>query len=248
LPFNGSGVYIPPASPGAFNPAISGQNATPAAWNTLLADISMALSTTITKDGQTTISQDIPFAGHKITDLGDATSLTDALNRQGAWYKYAEQDLVAQSLVDFTDIPAEVNNLQCVFEALPTANGSTFRLQTYGADGVLDTGGSDYSDAGLLMSSGAVASFGITGANVRLIGTELISTSIPVGITGQLTAANIQAATYTKFMGVTAFWSGSTFNTCSVMGVRNEADRITGFRVSVSAGVFTGKFTLFASA
>jgi hypothetical protein len=40
------------------------------------------LSNCITKDGQTTITANIPFNGRKITGLGDATADTDALNRQ----------------------------------------------------------------------------------------------------------------------------------------------------------------------
>lgn len=40
------------------------------------------LSTAICKDGQTTISADIPFNNKKITGLGDAAAGTDALNRQ----------------------------------------------------------------------------------------------------------------------------------------------------------------------
>lgn len=38
------------------------------------------LSTAITKDGQTTITANIPFASFKITDLGNGTALTDAAN------------------------------------------------------------------------------------------------------------------------------------------------------------------------
>lgn len=80
MPFNGSGVYSAPSLPGSFNPATGGQNATPDAWNTLLADISTALSTTITRDGQSTISQNIPFNNKKITGLATGTAGTDAVN------------------------------------------------------------------------------------------------------------------------------------------------------------------------
>lgn len=80
MPFNGSGTYSGPSSPGAFNPALAGQQATPAAWNALLADLSAALSTTITRDGQSTVTADIPFSGHKLTGVGDATARGDAPN------------------------------------------------------------------------------------------------------------------------------------------------------------------------
>lgn len=77
MPFS-SGVYSPPSSPGAFNPATSGQAATPTAWNALLADISTALSTTILKDGTQAVTADIPFANHKLTGLANGTAATDA--------------------------------------------------------------------------------------------------------------------------------------------------------------------------
>ncbi len=80
MPFNGSGNYVAPSSPGAFNPAISGQQADPSSWNTLLDDLETALSTTITRDGQSTITANIPWAGFKITGLGAGTAATDAVN------------------------------------------------------------------------------------------------------------------------------------------------------------------------
>lgn len=42
------------------------------------------LSNTITRDGQSTISANIPWNSKRITSLGDATADTDALNRQSA--------------------------------------------------------------------------------------------------------------------------------------------------------------------
>jgi len=81
MPFNGSGVYSFPSLPGSFNPAISGQQATPADWNTLAADITAnGLSNVICKDGQTVITANIPLAGFKLTGVGSGTAQTDAVN------------------------------------------------------------------------------------------------------------------------------------------------------------------------
>ncbi len=76
MPFNGSGTYSAPSLPGSWNPAASGQDATPDDWNTLLADLSLALSTCLTTDGQSTISANIPMSGFKFTGVGDATTRT----------------------------------------------------------------------------------------------------------------------------------------------------------------------------
>lgn len=73
MPFNGSGAYSAPSLPGSFNPAISGQDATPDDWNDFLADLELALSTCWTTDGQSTITANQPMSGFKFTGVGDAT-------------------------------------------------------------------------------------------------------------------------------------------------------------------------------
>ncbi len=76
MPFNGSGVFTAVSLPGSFNPAISGQDATPDDWNSLLDDIELGLSTCWTTDGQSTITANQPMAGFKFTGVGDATART----------------------------------------------------------------------------------------------------------------------------------------------------------------------------
>lgn len=80
MPFNGSGTYSAPSLPGSFNPAVTGQSATPADWNSLLADLSTALSTTMTRDGQSVVTADISLNNHLIQNLADAVSPQDAAN------------------------------------------------------------------------------------------------------------------------------------------------------------------------
>ncbi len=75
-----SGVWTPPSLPGSWSPAISGQDATPADWNTLLAAIAAGLSTTICRDGQSTVTADIPFAGFRLKGVGAGILTTDAAN------------------------------------------------------------------------------------------------------------------------------------------------------------------------
>ncbi len=79
MPFSG-GIWTPPALPGSWSPAISGQAATPGDWNTLLTAIAAGLSTMICKDGQSVVAADIPFAGFKLKAVGNATLVSDAPN------------------------------------------------------------------------------------------------------------------------------------------------------------------------
>lgn len=63
------------------------------------------LSTCITKDGQTTISANIPFNNKRITGLGDASADTDALNRQtgdGRYLYMARADVASASTTDLS--------------------------------------------------------------------------------------------------------------------------------------------------
>ena len=78
--FNGSGIWTAPSLPGSFNPAISGQQATPTDWNTLLMALSQGLSTLICKDGQSIVQADIPFASFRLKGVGNAVLSTDAPN------------------------------------------------------------------------------------------------------------------------------------------------------------------------
>ncbi len=79
MPFSG-GIWTPPSLPGSWSPAISGQAATPADWNTLLTAIAAGLSTMICKDGQSTVAADIPFAGFRLKGVGAGVLVSDAAN------------------------------------------------------------------------------------------------------------------------------------------------------------------------
>jgi len=54
------------------------------AFNLLTADLATGLSTCITKDGQSTVTADIPFGGFKITELGVGTAFDDGASVQNA--------------------------------------------------------------------------------------------------------------------------------------------------------------------
>lgn len=66
MPFNGAGAYSPP---GADFPAVALTLIESAHFNNVINDIATALSTCITKDGQTTITQNLPMGGFKHTGV-----------------------------------------------------------------------------------------------------------------------------------------------------------------------------------
>lgn len=78
MPRNGTGTYVPPAS--SWNPGINGVTATTADWNALLVDMTAALSQSISSDGQTPMTGNLPMGNNKITGLAAGTANTDAIN------------------------------------------------------------------------------------------------------------------------------------------------------------------------
>lgn len=67
MPYNGSGAYEAPAN--SWNPAIGGTTIDSADFNSLLSDLETALSSVVTKDGQTTITANLPMSGFKHTGV-----------------------------------------------------------------------------------------------------------------------------------------------------------------------------------
>lgn len=74
MPYNGSGAF---AAPGASFPAVSGALIESAKYNAVVNDIATGLSTAIAKDGQTTVTANLPMAGYRHTGVGNAVSRTD---------------------------------------------------------------------------------------------------------------------------------------------------------------------------
>jgi len=76
MSYNGSGTFQINTSG---QPVVTGTVISSTAFNSLTADLATGLSTAITKDGQTTVTANIPMANFKITGLGAATVGTDAV-------------------------------------------------------------------------------------------------------------------------------------------------------------------------
>lgn len=78
MAFNGSGTFTR-----IYNWVVdkaNGINITASRMDTEFDGIATGLSNCITKDGQTTLTANIPFANYKITGLGNGTARSDAIN------------------------------------------------------------------------------------------------------------------------------------------------------------------------
>jgi len=76
MSYNGSGTFQINTSG---QPVVTGTVISSTAFNSLTSDLATGLSTAITKDGQTTVTANIPLSNFKITGLGAATAAADAV-------------------------------------------------------------------------------------------------------------------------------------------------------------------------
>ncbi|HAG05311.1 MAG TPA: hypothetical protein DCG68_00455 [Cryomorphaceae bacterium] len=75
MAFNGAGVFVIDSTG---QPVVSATTISSSVFNAFTADVATGLSTCITKDGQQTVTANIPFGGFKLTGVGAATARTDA--------------------------------------------------------------------------------------------------------------------------------------------------------------------------
>lgn len=124
MPYNGSGSFSPP---GTDYPAVSGALATAAHRNAIDADFATGLSTCLTKDGQQTVTANLPMSGFKLTGLGDGSAGTDSAtigNMQAGTGVYVATVGGTADVITLTPSPA----------IAAYAAGQTFRFIASGAN------------------------------------------------------------------------------------------------------------------
>lgn len=77
MSFNGNGTFIINSTG---QPVVTGTVISSTAFNALTADLATGLTTTITKDGQTTPTANLPMGTFKLTGLGVGSAATDSVN------------------------------------------------------------------------------------------------------------------------------------------------------------------------
>ena len=75
MAFNGSGVFDIDT---AGQPVVAGTTIDASVFNALTTDLASGLSTCLTKDGQQTVTANIPMAGYKFTGIALGSALTDS--------------------------------------------------------------------------------------------------------------------------------------------------------------------------
>lgn len=150
-----------------------------------MAGVAAGLSNCITRDGQSSVSADIPWNNKKITGLANATGDAHALNRQtgdGRYYRNgvdltAETDFADGDIFPFTDVSASNAMRGTVYSNLKAKiiAGLALAARTITAGNGL-TGGGDLTEnrtlsvgvgTGIVVNADDVAVDKATAANVR---------------------------------------------------------------------------------
>jgi hypothetical protein len=99
--------------------------------------IASGLSNAICKDGQTTITADIPFNNRKITGLADASASTDALNRQSGDARFLAliAGLTAETSIANADVFAMYDDSATAYRKVSYSSIKTALTTDFSADG-----------------------------------------------------------------------------------------------------------------
>lgn len=108
MPYNGSGVF---AHDGADYPAVADTVIDATKRNNIDSDIATGLSTAITKDGQTTITANLPMATYRHTGVGNGVARTD----------YAAMGQVQDGKVNWLDGAGTADAITAVYSPAITA-------------------------------------------------------------------------------------------------------------------------------
>jgi hypothetical protein len=151
MPFNGAGVFTRIFS--WVTDRNGGIKILASRMDQEMDGFATGLSNTITRDGQSTVTQDIPFNNRKITGLGAATNDGDALNRVTADGRYLQSIAdgsvttakIADANVTLAKLAATV--ARGVAKAWANLNGTgTIALRdSFGVSSVVDNGTGDYT-------------------------------------------------------------------------------------------------------
>lgn len=165
------------------------------------------------------------------------------------WEDLGETVLTAASEFVMSGLDADIRHLRAIVDLVPSVN-ATFRLQTYGADNVLDTGGSDYSwelwrrDSVIIdsVSTDIVAPLGGTAASIP-ISLEMDSADTRgEGFDGEFTIYNLPAALVSNVDGQGAgVIPGGAFRRFTFSGSRAAKEAVKGFKLFPNTGTMTGR-------
>ena len=241
MSYNGSGTFNINTTG---QPVVTGTVISSTAFNALTADLGTGLSTAITKNGQTTVTANIPFNGYKLTGIAVATASGDALSYGQA----ATVSTLTDSALTSGRVPYASTAGLFVDSANLTFNGTTLTAAGFSGpiSGVVTS--TSITDSGL--TSGRVT-FATTGglltdsANLTFNGTTL-TTANDASIHGLTVGLGAGAVSTNTAVGASALAGNSTGINSVAVGYQALNANTGGYATAV--GFQAGRlFTLNAS-
>ena len=98
MPRNGSGQFSPTNS--SWSPGVNGILATASDWNSLLADLSAALTQSVSRDGQSPMTGNLPMGNNKVTGLAAGTATGDAATWAQLFGASTQADIASATTTD----------------------------------------------------------------------------------------------------------------------------------------------------
>jgi hypothetical protein len=142
MSFNGSGTFVINSTG---QPVVTGTVISSTAFNALTADLATGLSTTMTKDGQTTATANIPMGTFKFTGLGVGSAATDSANISqvqssfGSFLTVSGTDTITATVSP--SLTAYAAGQMFAFVAANTNTGAvTINISSLGAKSITKTG------------------------------------------------------------------------------------------------------------
>jgi hypothetical protein len=246
MSYNGSGTFNINT---AGQPVVTGTVISSTAFNALTADLGTGLSTAITKNGQTTVTANIPFNGYKLTGIAVATASGDALSYGQA----ATVSALTDSALTSGRVPYASTAGLFVDSANLTFNGTTLTAAGFSGpisgvvtstsitDSGLTSGRVTYATTGGLLTDSANLTFNGTTLTANTIGAFTLSGTVAGG-GNQLN--NVVIGTTTPLAG--AFTTLTTSSTVTHNGgTANGVTYLNGSKVLTSGSALTWDTTNF---
>lgn len=202
MPYNGSGSFSYDA---ADHPAVANTTISSTKHNNKMADVATALSTCLLKDGQQTVTADIPMGNNKLTGVKDGTAVQDAatlaniINGTGVYVGTVGGTADVITLTPSPALGAYAEGQRFYFLAGANNTGAvTVNISALGAKALNKQGG-----------SALVADDLVANSLVEMVydGTDF-ETSVPAQTSGSITASGYTQNTE-KLLGRTTTSSGA---------------------------------------
>jgi len=232
---NGSGTYNR-----AVAPYVAGTTITAATVNSEMDDIATALTQSLSRDGQSPPTANLPMGNFRITGLGNAIASTDAATLGQVGVEIIQrQTVTSASAIDFT-IPSGFMDCE-VSWALNFSADAQLLLQSSVDGTTFPSGASDYQQAYIFNSGASGSNIGSSANNGILICPLADATTTGTG-SFKFTSASgfrVQGATSMVLNAAGAQWEQGI-----AAGVRNSAALPLAFRMLPTSGTVTGTVTL----